>query len=134
MLSRVFAQKSVIRTASNVTSRIGARRTMAGGPPPRSHGQLEAYAFGEGPKHKAQGWETGTYICYAASSLLLVLGLANKPNTSIKSWAHEEAAARLKLKEAGEDIEYSTFYNKLAGYVFETDEVGAVPTLVDEEE
>eukprot|EP00638_Chattonella_subsalsa_P001629 CAMPEP_0117746004 /NCGR_PEP_ID=MMETSP0947-20121206/7699_1 /TAXON_ID=44440 /ORGANISM="Chattonella subsalsa, Strain CCMP2191" /LENGTH=108 /DNA_ID=CAMNT_0005563267 /DNA_START=125 /DNA_END=451 /DNA_ORIENTATION=- len=107
---------------------------MAGGPPPRSHGQHEAYVFGEGPTHQAQGWETGTYVCYAASTILLVLGLANKPNTSIKSWAHEEAAARLKLKEAGEDIEYSNFYSKLQKYVYETEEIGDVPTLVGEDE
>mmetsp|Transcript_12778 Transcript_12778/g.38245 ORF Transcript_12778/g.38245 Transcript_12778/m.38245 type:complete len:127 (+) Transcript_12778:392-772(+) len=66
--------------------------------------------FGEKAGDARQGWEPIVYSCYAASAVLLVVGLANKPTTSINSWAKEEAAVRLKLKAAGDDVEYGTHY------------------------
>ena len=41
---------------------------------------------------------------------MLGVGLANKPTTSINSWAKEEAAVRLKRKADGEDVEYGKHY------------------------
>ena len=80
-----------------------ARRKMGGGGEP---GTL----FGEKPGDPPQGWEPIIYSCYAACAVLLGVGLANKPTTSINSWAKEEAAVRLKRKADGEDVEYGKHY------------------------
>ena len=79
------------------------RRRMGGGGEP---GTL----FGEKPGDAPQGWEPIIYSCYAACAILLGVGLANKPTTSINSWAKEEAAVRLKRKADGEEVEYGTHY------------------------
>ena len=79
------------------------RRRMGGGGEP---GTL----FGEKPGDPPQGWEPIIYSCYAACAILLGVGLANKPTTSINSWAKEEAAVRLKRKADGEDVEYGKHY------------------------
>jgi hypothetical protein len=79
------------------------RRRMGGGGEP---GTL----FGEKPGDAPQGWEPIIYSCYAACAILLGVGLANKPTTSINSWAKEEAAVRLKRKADGEDVEYGKHY------------------------
>ena len=66
--------------------------------------------FDEKPGDAPQGWEPIIYSCYAACAILLGVGLANKPTTSINSWAKEEAAVRLKRKADGEDVEYGKHY------------------------
>ena len=104
------------------------RRRMGGGGEP---GTL----FGEKPGHKMEGWEPIIYSCYGASAVLLIVGLWNKPTTSINAWAKDEANARLKLKREGEDVEYGTHYNsKAAKFAFAKEGVGAVPTSESDDE
>ena len=105
-----------------------SRRKMGGGGEP---GTL----FGEKPGHKMEGWEPIIYSCYGASAVLLIVGLWNKPTTSINAWAKDEANARLKLKREGEDVEYGTHYNsKAAKFAFAKEGVGAVPTSESDDE
>ena len=104
------------------------RRRMGGGGEP---GTL----FGEKPGDAPQGWEPIIYSCYGASAVLLIVGLWNKPTTSINAWAKDEANARLKLKREGEDVEYGTHYiSKAAKFAFAKEGVGAVPTSESDDE
>eukprot|EP00300_Choanocystis_sp_HF-7_P027656 c32844_g1_i1.p2 GENE.c32844_g1_i1~~c32844_g1_i1.p2 ORF type:complete len:139 (+),score=21.07 c32844_g1_i1:93-509(+) len=63
--------------------------------------EQNGYLFGERPlppgvKRKREGWEIPTYIGYSVAALLLVVGLSQKPETSIMVWAEEESYARRK--------------------------------------
>lgn len=122
MFSRAARAACAGARRSAAAPRSASRRQMGGGGEP---GTL----FGEKAGQAREGWEPIVYSCYAASAVLLIVGLANKPTTSINAWAKDEANARLKLKREGEDVEYGTHYNsKKLKYTFTKDAVGAVPT------
>ena len=92
------AMRTSAARVSAPVARTAPRRTL--GSPSGEPGTL----FGESAGDAMQGWEPIVYSCYGACTVLLVVGLANKPTTSINSWAKEEAAVRLKLKEKNEDL------------------------------
>uniref|UniRef100_A0A7S2UXN8 Complex I-ESSS n=1 Tax=Fibrocapsa japonica TaxID=94617 RepID=A0A7S2UXN8_9STRA len=89
-----------------------SRRGLAGGPPPYRGTQFENHFLQRVPglTYEREGWEIGYGLCAIASTILVVGGLWNKPNTDIETWARHEAIARLKAKEAGEEIVYGKIY------------------------
>jgi hypothetical protein len=58
-----------------------------------------------------EGWEESMYFFYAAGILLQAAVLTLAPETSIESWAREEAKARLYLESKGQtEFEFGTHY------------------------
>jgi ESSS subunit of NADH:ubiquinone oxidoreductase (complex I) len=59
-----------------------------------------------------QGWESTVYFYYTLSTLLIIGVLGFAPDTTISSWAKQEAAARLHLKEQGvvKEFEFGKHY------------------------
>uniref|UniRef100_A0A7S2CWN0 NADH dehydrogenase [ubiquinone] 1 beta subcomplex subunit 11, mitochondrial n=1 Tax=Octactis speculum TaxID=3111310 RepID=A0A7S2CWN0_9STRA len=116
--------KSVTRNA--VT---GVRR-FAGG----HGGGGEAYLFGIKPgTYRSEGWETPVLTAYAVSTLIMTVGLANRPDTTVKTWAREEAAVRMKREDDGEEVEFGVHYATANKFNFETEEIGDVPQMGEEE-
>ena len=72
----------------------GSLRRMANMPVPRSQ---NAEIFAGHPKY--EGWEPTVYFWSTISFFLLVANLGYGPDTTIESWAFNEARARLILKE-----------------------------------
>ena len=99
-----------------------ARRRFAGGgghhgdhhyngmnmPRPRS---MDAELFGGHPKGP-EGWETILYTTYGVAIIMFVL-ISMAPDTSITSWAHDEAQARLDIlaKDPDFKFQFGTHYN-----------------------
>ena len=85
-----------------------ARRRMGGGQPESQSMKAELF----GGHEKDTGWEGITYFTYGATVLLLGV-VANAPESSITTWASEEARMRLKLKAEGkvEKFEFGVHYN-----------------------
>jgi hypothetical protein len=69
----------------------------------------------EGHPQVEEGWETSIYFYYGVS-LVMIVGILNfSPDTSIESWAQNEARARLALKEKGfTDFEFGKHYSNEA--------------------
>lgn len=62
------------------------------------------------------------------------VGLANRPDTTVKTWAREEAAVRMKREDDGEEVEFGVHYSATANkFNFETEEIGDVPQMGEEE-
>ncbi|KAJ8604067.1 hypothetical protein CTAYLR_001758 [Chrysophaeum taylorii] len=123
MLLRLASQS--VRRGAPV--RVPARR-LGAGPQPK-HGTL----FGETAETKWEGWEPIVYTAYAASAIVLIVGLANKPQTSILQWAREEALARMKILEAGGDVQYGVHYSN-SKITFSKEDVGELPVQEEEED
>jgi len=51
-----------------------------------------------GEKYQKEGWEGVWYYGFGGCMLLLVVGYAFKPDTSIQTWALEEARRRLEVE------------------------------------
>ena len=63
---------------------------------------------------KKEGWESTIAWWYSSSFILIVLVLNTTPDTSIESWAQQEARARLALKDKGfTDFQFGTHYYNL---------------------
>ena len=78
-----------------------------------------------------QGWEAVVYPTYIAAAVILIVGVGFAPDTSIKTWASSEAAARLNLKDAGavETFEFGTHYAKEEElYKFAAEDIDKMPT------
>lgn len=75
------------------------------------------------------GWESIIYPCYAAATVILVVGVGFSPDTSIKTWAQGEARARLNLADSGENVEpMGVHYNcDEIKFKFEAEEIDQVP-------
>ena len=69
----------------------------------------ELFAGGKGDN----GWKGPIYLTYLASAIILGVGFAVGPDTTIQSWAEAEARARLELKESKgfDKFEFGTHYN-----------------------
>jgi hypothetical protein len=84
------------------------RRGMAEMPVPQSS---KAILFENHPKN--EGWEW-TIAWWYSSSLVIMIGIAMAPETEISTWATQEAAARLLLKDQGfTDFQFGTHYQNL---------------------
>jgi hypothetical protein len=61
-----------------------------------------------------EGWEEYVYFYYAVGILLQAAVLTFSPETSIESWAREEAKARLYLESKGQtDFQFGTHYQDI---------------------
>eukprot|EP00557_Chaetoceros_sp_GSL56_P012764 CAMPEP_0176486492 /NCGR_PEP_ID=MMETSP0200_2-20121128/5595_1 /TAXON_ID=947934 /ORGANISM="Chaetoceros sp., Strain GSL56" /LENGTH=153 /DNA_ID=CAMNT_0017883193 /DNA_START=217 /DNA_END=678 /DNA_ORIENTATION=- len=67
----------------------------------------------EGHNTEPEGWETTVYATYLASTVLITLALGFAPDTSINTWAGNEARVRMEMKAAGgmEQEEFGVHYN-----------------------
>ncbi|KAL7488480.1 hypothetical protein ACHAW6_014077, partial [Cyclotella cf. meneghiniana] len=92
-------QRSLTRRIVPVTKQTAPKRCMGGGGHQPISRSMEAELFGGHPKE--EGWETTTYITYAASAVLFLMATVFAPDTSIKTWASSEARARLRLQAEG---------------------------------
>jgi hypothetical protein len=55
-------------------------------------------------------WEPSFYFVVVGLFGFFYLNVYHVPNTSIKDWAHDEAAERLARRKAGEPVEYGVHY------------------------
>jgi hypothetical protein len=55
----------------------------------------------EGHNTQPEGWETTVYATYAASTVLITLALGFAPDTTINTWASQEARVRMEMKAEG---------------------------------
>ncbi|PWN50167.1 hypothetical protein IE53DRAFT_107784 [Violaceomyces palustris] len=81
-------------------------RSASGG---SSYNQPTGHLFGEKPQPKGQkrvkeDWETIWYLGMFGGMVFATVGLMYKPDTSIKTWAMQEAKKR--LDESGEEWKY----------------------------
>ena len=105
-----MSMQSALRTIASRTLR-GAQRTqtrkMGAGPPggfwaegAQPEGHVNGRLFNETPpppgqSRKWESWEAPWYLAFGTVTVMLVLGLNNKPNTSSTEWAKVEAQKRL---------------------------------------
>eukprot|EP00611_Tribonema_gayanum_P003682 TRINITY_DN1292_c0_g1_i1.p1 TRINITY_DN1292_c0_g1~~TRINITY_DN1292_c0_g1_i1.p1 ORF type:complete len:146 (-),score=14.67 TRINITY_DN1292_c0_g1_i1:1832-2269(-) len=76
---------AMLRPMAHAASRVALRgqKRFAGGL--KIHDQNKAHVFGEVPgHHKKEGWETIWYLTLAASAVMLVFGIGQKPVTGIE--------------------------------------------------
>jgi hypothetical protein len=90
------------------------RRTMADMPVPQS---ASAKLF-EGHSTHLEGWEYTVLCFYSLSTLILLSMWGFSPVTDIETWAQQEAAARLKLKEEHGYTDADFVFGKHYQYVF----------------
>lgn len=95
------------------------------------HGEGEARLFGDS---KWEGWEPTVYVTYVASAIVLIVGISNKPQTSILQWAREEALARMEVEEAGDEVEFGKHYAKEISPAYAKEELGEMPTVEEEDD
>mmetsp|Transcript_7506 Transcript_7506/g.19555 ORF Transcript_7506/g.19555 Transcript_7506/m.19555 type:complete len:128 (-) Transcript_7506:33-416(-) len=107
------------------------RRGLAG-PPGGSTNNSSKQLVADDGWSKYEGWEPTVYTTYILATVILVVGLGNKPQTSILQWAREEAEARMKAIAAGETVEYGTHYAKESPVRYTKEGVGEVPEIDEE--
>ena len=99
---------SIARSSRRVALQ-SSKRQFANMPVPQSS---QAKLFAGHPE--SEGWESTIAWFYPTSFLLIVGILALEPETGIDVWAKQEAAARLKLKQAGmTEFEFGKHYQDL---------------------
>jgi hypothetical protein len=108
--ARLIRSLKPTRKAPSTPSKIYNRKFGAGGQPQSQSQQARLW---EGHNTEPEGWETTVYATYAASAVLITLALGFAPDTSIGTWASNEAQIRLDLKKEGmlESAEFGTHYN-----------------------
>ncbi|KAF8314974.1 hypothetical protein DL93DRAFT_2057709 [Clavulina sp. PMI_390] len=104
---RSAAAKS-LRTSSTTASRSILQRRYASHGAPHFN-EPSGNLFGEKPlapgqKRKREDWELMWYIGMFGSMGLAAVGLYYKPDTSINTWAMQEAKQRMEAR--GESTEY----------------------------
>ena len=128
MLAARAARGALRRTAAAPKRGAAVRRLGTEAPP-----QKPVYMFGEKPPAAGQKrkWEDWEYIWYpgmGACTLLLVVGGIYRPDTSIRSWAHDEALVRERLEDEGIEIEMGRNYSQeLHGHTWTKSAVGENP-------
>ncbi|EPT03947.1 hypothetical protein FOMPIDRAFT_1028280 [Fomitopsis schrenkii] len=100
----------LVRTAQRATQRglPACRRYASHGSGPH-YNEPSGYLFGEKPlppgeKRKKEGWENIWYVGMYGSMLLAGVLLYYKPDTSLSTWAYNEAKRR--MEERGEKTDY----------------------------
>jgi hypothetical protein len=63
------------------------------------------WGIAPGTKYEKEGWESVAYWGLCGSIVLAVIGYGFKPDTSIQTWALEEARRRLEVEGILEDPE-----------------------------
>lgn len=79
---------------------VVARRGMAGDAHGHHYDAPNGWLFGvqPGEKAKKEGWENIFYWGFFGSMAMAAVGWAYKPDTSIQTWALEEARRRLEAE------------------------------------
>eukprot|EP00561_Arcocellulus_cornucervis_P013895 CAMPEP_0185799290 /NCGR_PEP_ID=MMETSP1322-20130828/234_1 /TAXON_ID=265543 /ORGANISM="Minutocellus polymorphus, Strain RCC2270" /LENGTH=139 /DNA_ID=CAMNT_0028494851 /DNA_START=6 /DNA_END=422 /DNA_ORIENTATION=+ len=117
---RRAASSSLLRrrptSAFPSTARAQAQQTrkMGGGQP---ESQSMKARLWEGHSPEPEGWEPTIYATYVVGFGLITLALGFSPDTSIASWANNEAQARLDLQASGklDKPVFGTLYNTPEG-------------------
>ncbi|KAG5175589.1 hypothetical protein JKP88DRAFT_347194 [Tribonema minus] len=125
---------AMLRPMAQAASSVALRgqKRFAGGL--KIHDQNKAHVFGEVPgHHKKEGWETIWYLTLAASAVMLVFGIGQKPVTGIEHWALDEAAARNKVEAKGGTLEYGVIYSNQPAIRFRKTDAG-MPEVIDDDE
>ena len=106
--------RSSLRAALNSRARLPqqtfSRRQFGAGQPESQSMQARLW---EGHSVKPEGWEGTVYVTYAAATLIITLALGFAPDTTINTWAANEARVRLDLIKEGkiEKAEFGVHYN-----------------------
>ncbi|KAI1194434.1 ESSS subunit of NADH:ubiquinone oxidoreductase-domain-containing protein [Nemania serpens] len=103
--TRTALQQSATATAAAPSSRqftASARTPAAHGP---QYDPPTGWLFGvkPGEKYQKEGWETPFFYGFCGSLLLAGVAYGFKPDTSIQTWALEEARRRLEAEGILED-------------------------------
>ena len=102
----------------------GARRSMDGGAMPYSEPGGNLFNKAPGADKKWDSWEYGWWSTAFAGLVFGVFGLWVRPDTSIKSWAMEEARAR--GGKDGEAVTIGESYKTTHGF---SAKVGELPVF-----
>lgn len=108
------AIRSSLRSTINRTTRGSnqslAKRSFGAGQP---ESQSMKARLWEGHNTKPEGWEGTVYATYAAATVIITLALGFAPDTSINTWAANEARVRLDLLKEGkiDKVEFGVHYN-----------------------
>ncbi|KAH9837105.1 ESSS subunit of NADH:ubiquinone oxidoreductase-domain-containing protein [Rhodofomes roseus] len=101
---------SLVRTAHRATQRSipACRRYASHGSGPK-YNEPSGYLFGEKPlppgeKRKKEDWESVWYAGMYGTMLLAGVLLYYKPDTSLSTWAYNEAKSRMEAR--GEKTDY----------------------------
>merc|ERR1712070_804809 len=83
------------------------RRPCTATPNPHQHNRPSRWRFGvkPGEKYENEGWENIWYYGFFGSLVFGLVGYCYKPDTSIQTWALEEARRRLEAEGILEDSE-----------------------------
>ncbi|KAI1638197.1 ESSS subunit of NADH:ubiquinone oxidoreductase-domain-containing protein [Biscogniauxia mediterranea] len=103
--------RSTTTTTTNTTcpSAVTQRTFSATARAPASHGPQydppTGWLFGvkPGEKYQKEGWETPFFYGFCGSLVLAAVAYGFKPDTSIQTWALEEARRRLEAEGILED-------------------------------
>jgi|EP00979_Chaetoceros_neogracilis_P011711 hypothetical protein len=96
---RFFRSSISTNKARPFRSSTVTKRSFAAGGQPQS--QSQSARLWEGHNTKPEGWENTVYATYFASTVLITLALGFAPDTTINTWAANEARVRLDLKSQG---------------------------------
>ena len=86
------------------------RRSFGAGQPESQSMQARLW---EGHNVKPEGWEGIVYATYVGATVIITLALGFAPDTSINTWASNEAKVRLDLLKEGkiDKVEFGVHYN-----------------------
>eukprot|EP00942_MAST-04A_sp_MAST-4A-sp1_P013536 g13536.t1 len=94
MLRTIVSRTTTRRVRNKFSSQGGSRRNMGGGAMPHSEPGGNLFNRAPGADQTWASWEYGYWSTAFAGLVFGIFGLAVRPDTSIKSWAMEEAKAR----------------------------------------
>merc|ERR1711862_1074773 len=100
----------LLRSTISKNNNNKSLRFMGGGgvEPPEAN-SMKAELFGDDLEKNDTGWKLITQFTYAAALFICGLGFF-APDTSIQTWASQEARARLKLRDKGVKLQFGTHY------------------------
>ena len=101
--------RPLVRNIRNTKQSIPRRSFGAGQPESQS---MQARLW-EGHNTRPEGWEGIFYATYAGATAIITLALGFAPDTSINTWAANEAKVRLDLMKEGkiDKVEFGVFYS-----------------------
>jgi len=99
--TRALKQQAVITPARS----FSATSRAAGGAHGPQYDPPSGWLFGvkPGEKYQKEGWETPFFYGFCGSLLVAAVAYGFKPDTSIQTWALEEARRRLEAEGILED-------------------------------
>lgn len=98
-------------------TRVFFQRRTFGAASSQPQSQSQQARLWEGHNTQPEGWETTVYATYFASTVLITLALGFAPDTTINTWAGNEARVRMEMKSLGsaeggiDQEEFGVHYN-----------------------